>query len=252
MEVKGCNKFSDTLNGIIEIQMKYTCIVIFLTLGIFPAGIFAGGKKDPPPPPPEVRQTLPSRPARPVPPPPPEIPVRPVTQDLLELIGKSDYKLEEIQYFISSTITVERPKKMKYDIALRDGEVSLQETNIGEKIKIPEYTGGVLIPESSARTPAPGSPRRLKICFDDREERTLTFRENPSDRRFYLEFMEDRYYGEFTKYGDETCKVNFTGEIPYIYIRLDEKIDLQPRIRELTGRFVPSREINPETIFQGL
>jgi hypothetical protein len=245
MEVKGCNKFSDTLNGITGIQMKYICAALFLVLGIVPAGVFAGGKKDSPVPPPVVRQTLPPRPARPAPPPPPEFPVRPVTRDLLELIGKSAYELGDLQYFISSSITLERSKGMQYDIEIKDGEGRIQEINVRERIIIPKDTGGVLIPESS---PVSGSPRILKICFDDMDEHTLSFRENPADRRFYLVFKEDHRYGEFTEYGNETCKVSFN-EIPYIYVRLDETIDDQPRIRELTGRFVQPREVNPETIF---
>jgi hypothetical protein len=231
--------------------MKYTCIVIFLTLGLFPAGIFAEGKQDssPPPslPPPVVRQTLPPREARPAPLPPPEFPVRPVTRDLLELICKSAYELRDLQYFISATITVERSKGMQYDIEIKDGEGRIQEINGRERIIIPKDTGGVLIPESSAGS---GSPRTLKICFDDMDEHTLTFRENPADRRFYLVFREDRRYGEFTEYGNETCKVTFNGEIPYIYVRLDEIIDPQPRIRELSGRFVQPREIPLEAVFR--
>lgn len=213
--------------------MKYICAVLFLVLGIFPAGVFAGGKKDfPPPSPPVVRQALPPREAQPAPPPPPEFPVRPVTRDLLELIGKSAYELGDLQYFISSAITIERNKGMQYDIEIIDGEGRIQEINTREKIIIPKDTGGVLIPESS------GIPRTLKICFDDVDEHTLTFRENPADRRFYLVFTEDRRYGEFIEYGNETFKVNFNGEIPYIYVRMNETIDDQPKIRELTGRFV--------------
>jgi hypothetical protein len=228
--------------------MNHTCAAICLALVFFPAGIFAGGKKEyapPPSPPPAARQMLPPREARPAPLPPPEFPIRPVTRDLLELIGKSAYELGDLQYFISSTITLERSKGMQYDIEIKDGEGLIQDINARDHIIIPKHTGGVLLPESSAGPATPGGPRTLKICFDDMDEHTLTFRENPSDKRFYLTFREDRYYGEFTEYGDETCKVNFNGEIPYIYVRLDEVIDDRPRIRELSGRFVRPR-IPPE------
>jgi hypothetical protein len=221
--------------------MKYTCAALFLVLGIFPAGVFARGKKDSPPPqpspPPVVRQTLPPREARPAPPPPQEFPILPVTRDLLEIIGKSAYELGDLQYFISSAVTLERSKGMQYDIELTDGEGRLEEINARERIIIPQHTGGVLMSESSA------GPRTLKICFDDLDEHTLTFRENPSDRRFYLVFREDRLYGEFTEYGKETYKVSFSGEIPYVYVRLDERLYDQPRTRELTGRFVRPREL---------
>ncbi|GHV73943.1 hypothetical protein AGMMS49940_12450 [Spirochaetia bacterium] len=219
--------------------MKYTCAAIFLALGIFLTGIFTGCASPPPPPPsPTARQTLPPREALPAPPPPPEFPIRPVTRDLLDLIGKSAYKLGDLQYFISSAITVERSKGMQYDIELKDGEGRIQEINTVEKIIIPKNTGGVLI-----QGPSTGSSalRLLKICFDDMEEHTLTFRENPSDKRFYLVFREDRNYGEFIEYGNEICKVDFNGEIPYLYVRLEEIIDTQPRTRELAGRFVQSR-----------
>jgi hypothetical protein len=236
--------------------MNYKRAAIFLVLGIFLAGIFTGCKSQssplppppPPPPPPEVRQTLAPRDARPAPVPPPEVPIRPVTRDILEIIGKSAYELGDLQYFISSSITIEGGKGMQYDVEIWDGEGLIQEINAGERLIIPKDTGGVLIPEAGLSVP--GSPRTLKICFDDVDEHTLTFRENPADRRFYLVFWEDRRYGEFTEYKNEPYRVYFNGEIPYIYVRLDEKIDAQPRTRELTGRFVPSREINPETIFQ--
>jgi hypothetical protein len=229
--------------------MMYKRAAIFLALGILPSGIFAGGKKDPPPSPPPPsrppveRQASTIREATPAPEPPKETPTRPVTRDILELIGKSAYEMGDLQYFISSAITLERGKGMQIDIEIKNGEGLIQEINAHETIIIPKDTGGVLISESSA---ASGIPRTLTICFDDEDERALTFRENPADNRFYLVFREDRQSGEFTEYGDESFKVNFSGAIPYLYVRLDAISDNRPRTRELRGRFVRPRETPPE------
>jgi hypothetical protein len=70
------------------------------------------------------------------------------------------------------------------------------------------------------------------------DEHTLTFRENPSDHRYYLAFREDRQLGEFTEYGGESYRVTFDGQIPYLYVRLDERTDDQPRTRQVQGRYV--------------
>jgi hypothetical protein len=132
---------------------------------------------------------------------------------------------------------LEHGKGMQIDIELyQGGQGVIQEINAQEKIIIPRDTGGVLIPEAGAAIP--GGPRTLKICFDDRDDHTLTFRENPSDHRYYLVFREDRQYGEFTEYGGESYRVTFDGEIPYLYVRLDERIDDQPRTRQVQGRYV--------------
>jgi hypothetical protein len=126
---------------------------------------------------------------------------------------------------------------MQIDIELyQGGQGVIQEINAQEKIIIPKDTGGVLIPEPGPTLP--GGPRTLKICFDDIDEHTLTFRENPSDHRYYLVFREDRQYGEFTDYGSESYRLTFDGEIPYLYVRLDERTDDQPRTRQLQGRYV--------------
>jgi hypothetical protein len=173
--------------------------------------------------------------AQPAPPPPPVIPARPLTRGILELIEKSSYETRELQYFISSAVTLEHGKVMQIDIELYPGgQGVIQEINAQEKIIIPKDTGGVLIPEESP----PGGPRTLKICFEDRDDHTLTFRENPSDHRYYLVFREDRQYGEFTEYGGESYRVSFDGEIPYLYVRLEERTDDQPRTRQVPGRYV--------------
>jgi hypothetical protein len=163
----------------------------------------------------------------------------------LELINKSAYETRDLQYFISSAITLEHGKGMQINIEIfQGGEGMIEEINAQEKIIIPRDTGGILIPDAGPAIP--GGPRTLKICFDDADDHTLTFRENPSDGRYYLVFSEDRQYGEFTEYGSETYRVKFDGEIPYLYVRLDERTDDQPRTRELRGRYVAPREISDE------
>jgi hypothetical protein len=134
-------------------------------------------------------------------------------------------------------VTLEHGKGMQIDIALdQSGQGVIQEINAQEKIIILKDTGGVLVPEPGSALP--GGPRTLKICFEDRDDHALTFRENPSDHRYYLVFREDRQYGEFTDYGGESWRVTFDGEIPYLYVKLDEQTDDQPRIRQLQGRYV--------------
>jgi hypothetical protein len=163
----------------------------------------------------------------------------------LELINKSAYETRDLQYFISSAITLEHGKGMQINIEIyQGGEGLIEEINAQEKIIIPKDTGGILIPDEGPAIP--GGPRTLKICFDDADDHTLTFRENPSDSRYYLVFREERQYGEFTEYGNENYKVKFDGEIPYLYVRLDERTDDQPRTRELRGRYVAPRETPDE------
>ena len=235
--------------------MTYKRAAIFLALVILPAVVFAGGKQEPLPPLPQqsrMQQQSPQtqplqqqpvvREAGPGPEPPKGVPARPVTRDIMELIGKSAYDSGDLQYFISSGITLEWGKGMQIDIEIKDGEGLIQETNAHETIIVPKDTGGVLISEGGP----PRNPRTLKISFDDDDDRTLTFRENPADGRFYLVFREDRQYGEFTEYGNTVCKVIFSGEIPYLYVRLDETTNNQPKIKELRGRFVRPRETLPE------
>jgi hypothetical protein len=223
--------------------MTYKKAAVSLSLGIFLAALMAGCKSppppDPPPPPPRAapvqRREAPIAQSAPIP--PPEIPIRPLTRGILELIGKSSYETRDLQYFISSSLTLEHGKGMQIDIEIyQSGQGVIQEINAQEKIIIPRDTGGVLVPEPDSAVP--GGPRTLKICFDDVDEHTLSFRENPSDHRYYLVFREDRQYGEFTEYGGESYRVTFDGEIPYLYVRLDERTDDQPRTRQVQGRYV--------------
>jgi hypothetical protein len=238
---------SDNRIRIIEIEgsdhMTYKRAAIALSAGIFFAGVLAGCKSPPPPPlpppPPPVQRSAPP------PPPPPELPARPLTRDILDLIEKSSYETRELQYFISSAVTLERGKGMQIDIELTPaGEGVIQEINAHERIIIPRDIGGVLIPDPGPALP--GGPRTIKICFDDVDEHTLTFRENPSDRRYYLVFREDRQYGEFTEYGNESYRVSFDGSVPYLYVRLEERTDDTPRTRQLQGRYV-SPDYSAET-----
>jgi hypothetical protein len=159
----------------------------------------------------------------------------------LELINKSAYETRDLQYFISSGITLERGKGVQFDIELKDGEGRIKEINAHETIIIPKNTGGVLMPEAGPL----GNPRTLRICFDYADEYTLAFRENLSDHRFYLVFREDRNYGEFTEYGTDSYKVDFKGAIPYLYVRLDAQIDDRAQIREVPGRYVEPRVPSP-------
>jgi hypothetical protein len=243
--------FSDNRIRIIGIevgsQMTYTrAAVALLSAGIFLAGLLAGCKSPPPPPPapaPITTSVLPPAPELP-PSPPPDLPARPLTRDILELIEKSSYETRDLQYFISATVTLEHGKGMQIDIELNSGgQGIIQETNAQEKIVIPKDIGGVLIPDPGPVSP--GGPRTVKICFDDVDDHTLTFRENPSDHRYYLVFREDRQYGEFTEYGSESYRVTFDGEVPYLYVRLDERTDDQPRTRQLQGRYVSPGAAHP-------
>jgi hypothetical protein len=170
---------------------------------------------------------------------PPQVvrPARPLTRSILELIGKSASETRKLQYYISSALTLDGRKGMATDINLDPyGQGVIQETNAREKIIFPKDTPGVLIPDTGPALP--GGPRTLRICFDAKDEHTLTFNENPSDHRYYLASQPDRQYGQFTEYGGESYRVTFDGEIPYLYVRLDELTDDQPRIRQVPGRYV--------------
>ncbi|AEF86132.1 hypothetical protein TREPR_0041 [Treponema primitia ZAS-2] len=212
----------------------------------FIAGCATPPEPEPAPAPAPRRDPPPVRIAQPAPPPPPEIPIRPITREILDLINKSTYEMGDLQYYISAPITLEHGKGLQYDIEIYPGgEGIIQETNAQEKIIIPKDTGGVLIPDWATRPM--GAPRALKICFDDNDAHTLTFRENPADNRFYLAFREDRVYGEFTDYGEESYKLSLSSEIPYLYVRVDEISNTQPRTKELRGRYLGPREAPAES-----
>jgi hypothetical protein len=169
------------------------------------------------------------------------MPVQPLTRDIVELIEKSSYGTQELQYFISSTVTLElhnkdRGPQTDIDIDRRSGQGVIKKIDAPEKIIIPKDTGGIFIPEPGSSVP--GGPRTLKICFSDRDDQTLTFREEAE--RYYLVAWIDKQYGEsFTEYGGESYRVILERqERPYLYVKLDMQTDDQPRTRQLPGRYV--------------
>jgi hypothetical protein len=229
--------------------MTQKTLTALVSLYMIITGFFTGCQTpptpEPPHPPPMLKKEIPPvREAQPVPPPAPVYPLRPITREIIDLVNEGEYTIQDFQYYISSAITLEHGKGMRYNIEInRGGDGFLQEINAQERIIIDKETGGVLIPDDSPDSAH--NPQILRISFDEEDGRTLAFKENKVDNRYYLLFREDLTYGEFTEFGNDSYKVSFNGEIPYLLIRLDERMNDQPSVRQFRGRYVVPTESPP-------
>jgi hypothetical protein len=159
-----------------------------------------------PPPPPLPRQYPPPLPS-------PGLPYFPITWGIIDEINNPDnsviinntkslIRLEELQYYISKDIVLERREtKPVLEINAR-GELIRWDLTTAERLSLRRRTPGVLCFYGSNED----EPMIMSICFDDDERLTLEFKQDPArENRFYLLYddcdgVKKVNYGETKQY----------------------------------------------------
>lgn len=171
-----------------------------------------------------------------MPPREPEIPLRPITQEIIDKIAKSEESIKKLQYYISATITLAK-EDITQKVEIKKGVGMEREISSDRQIVVDKETGGILVNtyrDKEGRT-------ILAIGFDETNEKNmLFFREDDALSDRFLILMTDpasRAIG----YGDETYRLQFDGDdIPHLLIRYSEEKNSNPDKRVVKGRLVGS------------
>jgi len=164
----------------------------------------------------------------------------PLTIDMLNRMKKTmGYSINQYQFFLSNTITLERFSTQKKTTVV-DGAVILEDNPTSWQITIKERTGGVAI----GRADAYKDETELYIAFDQDERNQLVFIAATQDpqSQFFLRFNPlgnplDDAKGNVEYAGDE-YRIRFSGGRPHL------RINLRKEGGDTTDQYiVPGRQV---------
>jgi hypothetical protein len=168
------------------------------------------------------------------------IPLRPISQDIIDLVKGSGVNINNFQYYISSTIEIKLERTTRSVDVDRDGNVIVRNISMPSEIRINKETKGTYI----ISIPNQDNPTVIEICFDDDDKKnTLFFKANPDGTCFELMYTEEP---QTIKYGGRMYDLSFPSPSeesspipPQLLIKFDERTADRP-----TTQVVPGSSIN--------
>lgn len=197
---------------------------------------------------------------------------RPMTHDVVLQAAKV-VNLEDFQYYISRNVILTR--RLDRDVAgsvNSTGSGKMEVTNKKDIIQIPSGTKGILLDSSTVEDGTNGTVGRFIICFEDDDNKNLTFTYNDSKSKAYLNYWESNS-NNYLEYGDHTYYVDWKPENlgtvsvmrakigewfaifggwfrgvkydaknnPYLLVKMDVKSKEKEQMRKVSGRSVKNR-----------
>lgn len=163
-------------------------------------------------------------------------PVQVVTRPLLEMVYLAHNDIKDLPYYLSESISLEYSQTTQNLEISRDGEITLRDVTVHDRIYIEKGTAGIL---TAISYDADGR-MLLAINFDETDDaHPLIFREDRADRSFHLVhyLLNDRkrkiYYGRVL-YDLQTSDI-----VPRLQIRFREIEEFRPSLKTLPGRHAP-------------
>ncbi|GHU96873.1 hypothetical protein FACS189483_01110 [Spirochaetia bacterium] len=160
------------------------------------------------------------------------IPLVPVTESIIRRVQDNGKHITGFQYYISAAIILEREQRSETVQIFDTGEGLLEENVIREQIEIFPGAGGTFI---RYHEPNPGASI-IEICFDENDgNKTLIFRKNAVDGRFYLDYNRQR--GTIVYAGQTyTLRMFDNTDAAYLLIRYYDPVPRGPHVQRLGGR----------------
>lgn len=104
------------------------------------------------------------------------------TEDLHNSLGFSESEMQQIQFFLSDELILERAADLE-QAEIRDGRITLSKDREVERVRIPARTPGVMVFSPDGK--------RIAISFDDNDNEFLMFGPNPRMRGQYMLFASE-------------------------------------------------------------
>jgi hypothetical protein len=213
--------------------------------GILVAFVFLafGGCQTPPPPPPPPKPVQTPPPPTPPPPPPQKAPppdLVPLTDSILKRLRDSEgFNIQNCQLLLFGKISLEKVS-FEERTTVNSGVANLENVRTRENITIHDKTEG-----QALRINESGGRIALPVCFEEEEIFQLEFSaiSSGSESYFYLQFTPnesaafDNVKGKIS-YGGSEYNLTFSGDRPYLLIRLSQKDINTPIERNAPGRRV--------------
>jgi hypothetical protein len=158
---------------------------------------------------------------------PPPVTTVPMTDEILEQVRFNGYDVNDLQYFVSGTITLHRENTLSNNKVADDGQAIIRNKTIRDEIVISKLTPGIV---------AFGISLSDLQANEMRLELPIVFGDDNNNRLFFGKYLLAENKGEYrllyhrqnqVKYGDDWYTVDYEGEeIPYLLIeKYEESID---------------------------
>jgi hypothetical protein len=158
-------------------------------------------------------------------------PLVPLTQDIIDRAKKEGMRPKDIQYYISTPLTLEKTTKDEY-VRINKGDVLSDKKYNPVQIQIGKETKGTITALGLLNKNDPNS-YYLEICFDnDDTNKTLRFKKNSTGTQFDLVYENP----EKIFYGGEPYQITMIGNNPHLLIKYKEEVSSYAITQRATGR----------------
>jgi predicted nucleic acid-binding protein len=160
--------------------------------------------------------------------------IKPITQNIINDVGGND-EIIKFQYYVSKKIVLKHVKQTRDEqIITKTGKASITDVVSINRIVIFQNTMGVVLKNYRDEK----DNLILEICFEDDDSKRITFKQDGigSDKRFYIMY-QDIFYRK-VNYGGEEYTVDFSGDTPYLKIKINKQLKQKIKTKWASGRRV--------------
>ncbi|MDR2602721.1 MAG: hypothetical protein LBC53_09800 [Spirochaetaceae bacterium] len=160
--------------------------------------------------------------------------IRPITQSIINDVGGSS-EIEKFQYYVSSRLVLNDAKKIRDQQNItKYGAAAITDIFYKNRIIINKNTMGVVL--NSFRDEK--GNLTLEICFEEDDNRRIAFKQDGagSDRKFYIVYQDAP--GGIIDYGGELYTVEYSGDRPYLKVKIYKQLKQKTKTKWASGRRV--------------
>ena len=160
--------------------------------------------------------------------------IKPITQGIINDVGGNS-EIEKFQYYVSTNLTLKNVQQTRDQQNItRGGTATITDVIYTNRIIILKTTMGVAL--KSFRDD--NDILVLEVCFEENDNKRITFRQDGpgSDRKFFIVYNDP-----FTRridYGGELYTVDFSGDRPYLRIKMNKQLKQRIKTKWAAGRRV--------------
>jgi hypothetical protein len=160
--------------------------------------------------------------------------IKPITQNIINDVG-GNTEIDKFQYYVSAKLTLNDAKRIRDQQNIsKYGTAAITDIVYKNKIIISKKTMGVVlksyIDEANNLT--------LEVCFEEDDNKRIIFKqEGPgSDRKFYIVYQDP--FSRTINYGGELYTVNYSGDKPYLLVKVYKRLKEKTKTKWARGRRV--------------
>jgi predicted nucleic acid-binding protein len=160
--------------------------------------------------------------------------IKPITQNIINDAG-GNTEIEKFQYYVSTKLVLRKSEQTRnQQNVTKTGTATITDVVYNDRIIILKNTMGVVLrslrDENDILT--------LEVCFEEDDNKIITFKQDGagSEKKFYIIYQDP--FTRRINYGGEQYIVDFSGDRPYLMIKIDKQLKQMTKTKWASGRRV--------------